>query len=187
MNAEPQTPQSLAGFVRYFLGLNFGVLRAVAFYDYGSVVSYVIYRGGRFQAEFFSLQPGPGFPRQHRHPDVDSVEFILSRHVPLIINSADVSGLDGCGGRLGIAMPEAADSVNAGTLYPVLSTDWHGVGDVPDGGAFISLQEWMNAREPTSVGLNWEGTPVSLKHRAMLRQPGAVWLRTRKTMEPSDA
>lgn len=156
--------QTLEDFARYFVSSDFARFRAHEQVNYGSVLSLVIYRSGPWQAELFILKPGPGFPRMHRHPDVDSYEFVLSDRMPLIVNGRDVSR-----GR-----------PNAGDLYAVSTSDWHGIGDVPQGGSFLSIQRWNNDVKPSSVGLNWEGTPVSLLHRALLRQPAAKWIRTRR-------
>jgi len=153
-------------FVLWFLGTDFRYLARSntigEFYDYGSVLSQIIYREKAWQAELFMLRPNTGFPRAHRHPDVDSYEYVLSEHVPLIVDGADLS----------------EGKPNHAALYPVGAADWHSVGDIPRGGMFISFQEWKNGRTPTSVGLNWEGTPVSEQHRALLRSPDAKWIKT---------
>ena len=80
------------------------------------------------------IRPNIGFPRDHRHPDVDSFEYCLSARVPFIVNGKDLSNsLD-----------------NWGRHYHVGPDDWHRVGDVPNGGTFLSLQEWKNGRTPTT-------------------------------------
>ncbi len=158
--------KTLEGFVTYYQTAGFNPLPWKT-YHYGPVHSLVLYRDSPFQAELFILDPGVVFPRQHRHPDVDSYEYIVSEHVPLIINGRDVS-------RIGTV----GDVTNYGAKYQVRSTDWHGVGDVPKGGAFMSFQMWKNGREPTSVGKNWQGAPVSEIHKALLREPDSVWVKT---------
>jgi hypothetical protein len=153
---------TLQDFTRFFLAHPFDRLRMLEFYDFTSVLSQIVYREGRFQAELFMLRPNIGFPRQHRHPDVDSIDVGMSYQVPLIVGGLDLSG-----GR-----------PNFGAHYHIGPEDWHTVGDVPNGGAFVSLQEWLHDIPPTSVGLNWEGTPVSEAHRALLRRPDAKWIKT---------
>jgi hypothetical protein len=152
---------SLEAFVAVCLGMDFKSTYALEFYDYGSVLSQILFRSGQFQAELFMIRPNIGFPRDHRHPDVDSIEYCMSERVPLFVNGDDLS--NGVG--------------NWGRLYHVGPDDWHRVGDVPNGGTFLSLQKW-NGRAPTSVGLNWEGTPVSEEHRRLLRRPDAIWIKT---------
>jgi hypothetical protein len=153
-------------FVQLFIAQPLGDLRALEFYDYGSVLSQILFRLGQFQAELFMIRPNLGFPRDHRHPDVDSIEYCMSDHVPLIVNGKDLSN----------------GKANWSAQYHVGPDDWHRVGDVPNGGTFLSLQEWKNGRVPSSVGLNWAGAPVSREHRQLLRRPDAVWIKTiRKT------
>jgi len=161
----------LGHFTRFFLGFDYKSTYALEFYDYGSVLSQIVCRLGRFQAELFMIRPNIGFPRDHRHPDVDSIEYCMSEHVPLIVNGKDLSE-----GR-----------TNWCAQYHVGPEDWHRVGDVPNGGTFLSLQEWKNGRAPTSVGLNWEGTPVSEQHRRLLRRPDAVWIKTISKVVHADA
>lgn len=175
----------LKSFIDYVLGQNFYAWRAIDFYDYGSVLSMVIYRDAAFQAELFVLKAGPGFPRMHRHPDVESVEYPLSADIPFIVNGDDLSRCGGMG-RGGMA-DRALDGgmsrvthLGSGVLYYVAESDWHGVGDVPGSASFLSIQQWKNGAIPTSVGLNWEGTPVSTQHMAMLRKPGAKWIKSRE-------
>lgn len=140
-----------------------------ATYNYGPVSSVVLHRDPPFQAELFILAPGLGFPRAHRHPDVDSVELVVSDYIPFFVNGRDVTRVDGL---------RECITTNYGAKYSVGAEDWHSVGDVPKGGAFMSFQMWLNGVMPTSVGLNWTGTPVSDEHRRLLRQPGAKWIKT---------
>jgi len=163
----------LKDFVDFILQQDFAHISVLESFDYGSVISLVLYRDARWQAEQFILRAGMGFPRQHRHPDVDSYEFILSTHVPLIVNGVDVSR-----SAAGMGYGNGGASMNCGARYRVDATDWHGVGDVPNGGSFLSLQEWKHGVAPSSVGLNWEGTPVSDAHRRLLRRKDAVWVKT---------
>lgn len=161
-------PPSLEGFVRYFLGLDFKHMAPREFYDFGNVLSLVLYRDAPWQTELFILRPGLGFPRQHRHPDVDAYEYLLSERIPFFINGRDRSRGAGA----------LANTGTLGVICEVRSSDWHGVGNVPEGGTFLSIQEWKNGVVPTSVGLNWEGTPTSLQQKALLRTPGAKWIKT---------
>jgi hypothetical protein len=154
-------PQSLEGFAHYFLTLEFAHIKPLEFYDFGPVKSLVLYRDAPLQAEFITVLPGQGFPREHRHPDVDVIEYDSSGNTPLIVNGVRV------------ARPKFDRS-----LHKVNSVDWHGVDDVPRGATFLSSQRWREGVTPTSVLLNWEGTPLSMRHKEMLRQPGAVWIKT---------
>lgn len=156
------TIATLQDFAAFFLELQFHRTHAFEFYDYGSVLSQILCRLSRFQAELFMIRPNIGFPRDHRHPDVDSIEYCMSDHVPLIVNGKDLSN----------------GKANWSAQYHVGPDDWHRVGDVPIGGTFLSLQEWKNDRVPSSVGKNWEGCPVSDLHKKILREPDSVWIKT---------
>lgn len=168
-------PHTLESFVRWFLTQRFQHMCAQEFYDYGSVLSLILYRDPPWQAELFILRPNNGFPRDHRHPDVDSYEYALSDSLPLIVN--------------GKPWQESGGEVRAGTLGDLCrvgAEDWHRVGDIPHGGTFISLQEWKNGVRPTSVGKNWEGAPVSDLHKKLLREPDSKWVKTiRKPLRPA--
>lgn len=159
----------LDGFVRYFLALDFAHIAPVEFYDFGPVLSLVLYRSAPWQAELFILRPGKGFPRQHRHPDVDAYEYDLDGSIPFIVN-----------GEPGKSAATLGDSR---PIYRVESGDWHGVGDLSRETSFLSLQRWNNGRPPSSVGLNWEGAPVSEQHRKLLRQSRTVWVKTIRRKE----
>lgn len=166
---------TLKGFVRHFLSLDFGHMTAREFYDYGSVLSLVLYREPPFQAELFILRPNAGFPRDHRHPHVDSFEYVLSDSVPLIVNGRRARD---CGEFLRNADNRAVVG-NLGELYEVGAEDWHAVGDIPAGGSFLSIQHWTGVT-PTSVGKNWEGSPVSKEHWKILCEPDSVWIKTNR-------
>jgi hypothetical protein len=51
------------------------------------------------------------------------------------------------------------------------------------GATFYSFQQWDDGVEPTSAGLNWEGSLLSIagpEHIKLLRQEGDWW-RTKRT------
>lgn len=151
-------PRTLESFVEWFLSQPFKNFCFLESYEFGSVRSTIVYRDPPFQAELFQLVPNTGFPRDHRHPDVDTYEYGMSDYCPLIVNGQAVDGA-------------------FGALCKVGAEDWHRVGDIPHGGTFLSLQEWKNGVAPTSVGLNWCGVPVSFDHRKLLRRPDAKWVK----------
>ena len=154
---------NLEEFSLAFLERDMTMLAPVEFYDFGTILSQVIYRDDPWQVEFVILRPGLGFPRQHRHPDVDTYDFGLGGEQPPFFVNGNI-----------------ATSLRAGIrpLYRVASSDWHGIGEVPARGAcFLSLQQWRNGVTPSAVGLNWEGTPMSLKHKTILQGARAKWIK----------
>ena len=124
-----------------------------AVYDYGFIRSLVVYRKAPFQVELFLVAPGGGFPQEHRHPNVDSFEVHIFGDLPLTINGVRAIPT--------IVNPKGDRPIH---ISRVLETDWHGAAIMPNGGAFFSIQYWLNGVPPTSVGLNWEGSPVSSEH-----------------------
>lgn len=154
----------LAHFAIEFLKEDFLRMTPREFYDFGDVKSQILYRGEEYQAELFMMLPGQGFPREHRHPDVDGFEYILSAGFPFLVNGHKA---------------ETYFSFLPKPIYWARSSDWHGVGAVPAGGTFLSLQRWKNGVTPSSVGLNWEGTPIGLTHKKILtNHPSAKWVKT---------
>lgn len=156
-SSEGENTRSLADFVAWFFAAPVGLLRAAAYYNFGPIRSTVIYREPPFQVEMFFFDGSQGFPRQHRHPDVDAIEMPFQGKMPFILNGVPVD-------------PN-------GKSVLVRAQDWHGLTD-STGGAFYSIQKWGKGIPMTSVGLRWEGTPVSEIHLKMLRAAGSHWVKT---------
>ena len=147
----------LTQFSKWFLAQPFGVLRppqnSVYFYETsgGIVISTVLCRMGQFQVELFA-GPGPGHFPEHRHPNVDSIEVHLTGETNFTIRGCPVVPPE----RLAQVGDDGA-SIFCGFRSRVRPQDAHGATVGPAGGAFLSIQHWLNGVEPTSVGLDWEG------------------------------
>ena len=161
--------RSLSAFAKWFMAQPLSALRppAAAVYHYetkaGPVHGIVLYRKAPFQVELFSGVPGPvrfdDFP-EHRHPNVDSIEVLLSGSVAFSLNG-DSSPFAGHVSEV------AADgaSLNCGKRVRVRPEDWHSAVLGPESGAFLSIQHWLNGVQPTSVGLDWDGVEhISVAH-----------------------
>lgn len=116
--------------------------------NYGNMISMLLFRQGQFQVELLIAPDNQSSFTEHRHPDVDTVEFGLCGDNELFIN-----------GREGHTREQIklwlADNYKAMPIR-IKPTDWHsGIGHTPY--AFLSIQKWLNGVSPTSVGLNWEG------------------------------
>jgi hypothetical protein len=137
--------------------------RHVAIRDVGPIATITLHRAPPFQAELVLVKPGgQGFP-EHRHPNVDSVEIVLSGDIRFTRNGAPEPLCDGwpalvAEGRLG--------------LIGIPHTDWHGAAVGPDGAAFISCQHWLNGVEPTTVGADWDGDALGPRHEAVWAAEG---------------
>lgn len=110
----------------------------------------VLCRMPPYQAELF-VGFGPGLVPNHAHPNVDSFEVALSGDIRFIVE-----------GRL--ALPEEVlrshedgTMLAMGSMVRVRAGAWHGAMVGEGGGAFLSLQRWLNGVAPTSVALDWEG------------------------------
>lgn len=159
---------SLQDFARKVLTLSIGDLRPVAYYNIGYITTIILLREPPFQAELLQIHSTTPAPLvEHRHPDVDGIEFELYGHIPLTVNGA-----------------LALDSVETCAFRSTTVThdDWHGAeANITTGSMFLSCQEWLNNVLPSSVLLNWQGIPVSKEHWAMLHHHiEAKWVRAHK-------
>jgi quercetin dioxygenase-like cupin family protein len=109
---------------------------------YDGVYGLTLYRHGQFQAQLFIVSPNSGSPT-HCHPNIDSVEY----------------GLAGAG-----TFSSDRNLLLSGLLM-VAPGENHTAAAGPLGGAFISLQKWLNGVPPTSVEMDWMAdAPIDAKH-----------------------
>ena len=155
---------TLECFAEWFLQQRLMAMMPVAIYDYGGIRSLVLYRDATFQAELFVIAPGAGFPEEHRHPHVDTFEVDIFGDIRLTIN----------GKRRRPTAIIRQDHERPFCMNRVRETDWHGASIMSEGGAFLSIQHWRDGVAPTSVGLDWEGTPVSPEQRALQEQASTL-------------
>ncbi|HEY8554245.1 MAG TPA: hypothetical protein VIL43_06880 [Burkholderiales bacterium] len=152
---------NVAEFARWFLSQPIRSLRPPADASFtlvttgGRVEGITLFRRGQFQVELFNNPPDPhgsGFP-EHRHPNVDSIEFFLAGEIDFTIRGKalprDVV--------YGVAEDGAARL--CGTVRRVRPTDYHGATVGTKGGVFMSIQQWLNGVPPSSVVLDWIGPP----------------------------
>lgn len=159
--------RNLGRFVRWFLSQPLGALRppqipsmqlklATVNGEGASVTGVVLHRDGQYQVEQFTVHPseaGVRFP-EHRHPNVESVEFFMSGEIAFAIAGRRVARDEDIRAR-----GANGEHALAGSLLLVRSRDWHG-GDVGAmGGTFLSLQRWRAGVAPSSVVLDWIGPP----------------------------
>ena len=137
--------------------------RHVAIRDVGPITTITLHRDPPLQAELVIVKPGgSGFP-EHLHPNVDSVEIVLSGDIRFTRNGAPEPLCDG--------WPALAAEGQLG-LLAIPHTDWHGATVGPDGAAFISCQHWLHGVVPTTVGADWEGAPLGPRHEAVWAAEG---------------
>lgn len=101
------------------------------------VTAITLYREDNFQVQMIIVPPNHVIP-PHTHPDVDSFEVFFTGDITFYINGK---------------IPE--ESPELGAPIRVRPDDVHSGEFGPAGGAFLSIQRWLNGIAPTSVGYNW--------------------------------
>lgn len=119
---------------------------------FGDMISFVLYRQGQYQVELFISPSFPSSFKEHRHPNVDTYEFPLAGHNMLCMNGTAVYSEEQVEAWL-------ADSTIKSQLVPIPHDAWHSGGGNTYY-AFLSIQEWLNGVEPSSVGLDWLERPL---------------------------
>jgi hypothetical protein len=120
-----------------------------------SVTTVLLHRGlvneVNYQTELIMLHPrAEEWPGEHRHPHVNSIEIGLY----------DASMLT----RFGVIQEKGDFSYKGLQCLYLDHTCYHGFVQKRFGAVALSCQEWLDI-EPTSVGLDWEGQPVSEGHK----------------------
>jgi len=110
----------------------------------------VLCRKPPYQVEMF-VGHGPGRVPGHAHPNVSSIEVAVSGDIRFSVEGREVlkdkmleTGPDGTMRAKG-AMVRIKEGVK------------HGATVGAKGGAFLSVQRWLNDVEPSSVALDWKG------------------------------
>jgi hypothetical protein len=161
------TWRNLDAYMTWVLAQPFDALRVGTheMYHLGSVVAFTLHRAPPFQTELVLLLPTPGghVVVDHAHPSVDGREVILHGEVHFTIDGVPL-------------YPERLIRRFASKLLPfkvppliVPAGTIHGATVGPEGGAFLSIQEWLPGSPPMStVGLDWTGAPMDDRHARAL-------------------
>lgn len=123
----------------------------------------VLWREDDLQVQMFVCEPNTVIPA-HTHPDVDSYEVHLTGGIDFYINDKMVipakaankvkkDGSSRCYGWTNRVHPDTSHSAKAGT----------------QGGAFLSIQHWLNGVKPSSVGDNWHGHTMGNRHNQSIK------------------
>lgn len=127
--------------------------------NFGTIISMLLYRKPPFQVELLIVPDATSSFPNHRHPDVDTVEFGLSGEGDLFIDGIPAYT------REQIALWK--DGKFKALPIRISPNNWHsGAARTPY--SFLSIQKWLHGVEPTSVGLNWEGDLASTEHRDLI-------------------
>jgi len=113
------------------------------------VSAVTIYRDDPFQVQLFIASPNLFIP-PHKHPNVDSYEVAL-RGMEFNLHGETILPLYWCmKGHENSNLPfEWYNTIR------VLPDSSHSAQAASDGGAFLSVQQWLNGVKPSSVGDDW--------------------------------
>ena len=118
-------------------------------YNVDGFHSYAQYRNRDFQVQVFLFPPFAVAP-EHTHPNVHSYEVGLSGDLWF-----------SHGGKWIHPKHPAFHFYRRNRCIRVHNVDLHGASVGPNGGMFLSVQQWLNGVPPTCVGKDYEGYGVS--------------------------
>jgi hypothetical protein len=125
-----------------------------------------LYRENNFQVQLFICEPNINIP-EHTHPNIDSFELFLYgmkfTHSGKTIIDSDMA----------LKEKNKIPFCSYQTIR-VKPNDWHGGVSSKNGGAFISIQHWLNDTKPTHVSDDWQGEVVGKKHKQQLNMQEAL-------------
>ena len=127
------------------------------------ISSISIYRDKEFQVEFIICQPNLTIP-EHFHPNVDSYEVFL--YGMSFTHSGEIIVSE----KMALAEDHKGMPFHYKETIRVKPTDWHGGKSSKKGGAFLSIQRWLNNVKPTHVGADWVGESMGKKHNKAIKE-----------------
>jgi len=116
--------------------------------SYSGVNGITLFRQEPFQVQLFIVKPNRSSGR-HAHPNIDSIEY----------------------GLAGADTFESDRNFRLHGLICVAPNEMHTAHADEKGGAFISIQKWLNGVKPSSVELDWTGGPMDQEHASFLGAP----------------
>lgn len=115
----------------------------------------VIYRRGKFQVQLFAFPAFTIIP-EHLHPNVRSYEVYFGGQVSFSLDKKWIMHFEGNND-----IP--TNNKDLVTCY-ISENSWHGGIMGPNGGMFLSVQEWLNGVTPSCVGDDWDGKACVEEH-----------------------
>ena len=129
--------------------INTPLERSIHFVE--NLTSTCIYRHEPFQVEFVTVRPDTYIP-PHTHPNVDSYEVAL-RGIEFYSDGKTVLPMWFANKKA----PDCNLSIAHYNVVRVLPESEHSAKAGPEGGCFLSVQQWLNGVEPSAVGMDWKG------------------------------
>jgi len=137
------------------------------------VTSLLLYRNAPFQVQMFLTEKEFIVP-EHTHPNVDSIEVYLGGDIKFSHGGKFVGRDKWVRGESGIPAPPAGlgmeegrlgTSHRRGMMIRVRPNDVHGGLTGKGGGAFLSVQHWLNDLKPHCISNDWSGIAMGTDHR----------------------
>ncbi len=129
--------------------INTPLERSIHFVE--NLTSTCIYRHEPFQVELVTVKPNTYIP-PHTHPNVDSYEVAL-RGIEFYSDGKTVLPMWFANQK----DPNSNLSIAHYNVVRVLPSSEHSAKAGPEGGCFLSVQQWLNGVEPSAVGMDWKG------------------------------
>jgi len=129
--------------------INTPLNRSIHFVE--NLTSTCIYRYEPFQVEFVTVKPNTYIP-PHTHPNVDSYEVAL-RGIEFYSDGKTVLPMWFANQK----DPNSNLSIAHYNVVRVQPDSEHSAQAGPEGGCFLSVQQWLNGVEPSAVGMDWKG------------------------------
>tara|TARA_R100000458_G_scaffold54715_1_gene58062 strand:+ start:58 stop:603 length:546 start_codon:yes stop_codon:yes gene_type:complete len=129
--------------------INTPLNRSIHFVE--NLTSLCIYRHEPFQVELVTVKPNTYIP-PHTHPNVDSYEVAL-RGIEFYSDGKTVLPMWFANQK----DPNSNLSIAHYNVVRVLPSSEHSAKAGPEGGCFLSVQQWLNGVEPSAVGMDWKG------------------------------
>ena len=115
----------------------------------------VLYREEDYQVQLFIAQPNTELD-PHIHPNVDSYEVFV-------------------GGDIAFQCDDVwHEQNNLNDAIRVKPSSWHAAKFGAKGGCFLSIQQWLNGVQPTSVELDWHDSFKNTSGNGKEMNDGAI-------------
>jgi hypothetical protein len=126
--------------------------------------SYVLFRQGQFQVEMYLIKPNCGCP-EHSHPRVENIILFLGGDARPTHNGVEMN----IGGPFVRAAADGTSPIFGAMGPKITDENTHALLTGAKGAAFLSLEKWPEDIKPTSVVVNWQGSPVGDTHMPQIQ------------------
>tara|TARA_R100000541_G_scaffold930_2_gene4771 strand:+ start:1171 stop:1686 length:516 start_codon:yes stop_codon:yes gene_type:complete len=129
------------------------------------IMGITLYRKGQYQVQLFICEPN-NIITEHSHPNIDSYEMYLwgmeFSHLGKPIINKEMSLME--------RRNKPGEPRWKGFTLRILPGERHDAKSSIHGGAFLSIQKWLNNIKPSHVSEDWDGNILGDKHKDQLRK-----------------